>query len=213
LIKECLAREILSLAKQSHEEYRKFKRRGNPSYVGKEWEQLSDDIKYSNIRQVEGIETKLECIGAYITDDPNDPRIIHEFDETDRETLSKKEHELWVEEREETGWIYGGREPDYDNRISPYLVPWEQLNDKEIIGLDYNITDTLIPMLESRNVYVCKMDKPTDLDYLEKYCHSDEIPLVISVVGHTDILEEDVQMIEDRVESLVSTVRNRYGIK
>ena len=128
MIKEYLAKDILYFAKQAHQGYLDFIDSKGLNWDRISWDDLSDDLKYSNIRQIEKIETKLKVIDAYITNNPTENDcIISEFEPEDLVKLSIKEHELWVEEREESGWVYGPIK-NIEEKISPYMVPWDQLD-------------------------------------------------------------------------------------
>ena len=45
------------------------------------------------------------------------------------------EHERWMKERQAAGWVLGPKDPE--RNISPYLVPWSELDEgiKEYDGL------------------------------------------------------------------------------
>jgi hypothetical protein len=45
------------------------------------------------------------------------------------ESLAEREHARWNVERLIAGWVYGPT-ADKDKKISPYLVPWDELPDQ-----------------------------------------------------------------------------------
>ena len=90
---------------------------------------LPDSLKYSNLRQARSIMDKIQMMGWEIL--PGDARgkKIESIDKNIVETLAEFEHEAWVEERVGTGWVYGPKK-DVDNKISPYLIPYNELKDE-----------------------------------------------------------------------------------
>ncbi len=207
MMKECLTKNVLDLAKEAHNRYLANLSEDAPDEKRNPWEELSDDKKYSNIRQVESIEYKLASIGCYITDDP-DATAISDFTKEERIELSKLEHELWLEEREESGWIYGPEDDDA-RKISKSMVPWAKL-DKTTQGYDLNITDSIIPILQKKGIKVCRhatMEKETEH---ERFV-IDGVPLILSVTGHTDIPDEAISRIRVSLDSLLSKLRLYVG--
>lgn len=52
-----------------------------------------------------------------------------EFKQEEIEMLAEIKHERWVSERSKDGWVYGEKK-DIEKKISPYLIPWNQLTDE-----------------------------------------------------------------------------------
>lgn len=46
------------------------------------------------------------------------------------EAISKNVHEIWAQNRIAEGWVYGPKRND-NERISPCLIPYEELSDGE----------------------------------------------------------------------------------
>ena len=85
---------------------------------------LPDDLKYSNLRQAQGVYDKLELIGCTLR--PKGRKgAITAFDDAEIELLAAFEHEQWMAERLARGWKLGPR--NVKDRTSPYLVPFEEL--------------------------------------------------------------------------------------
>lgn len=108
---------------------------------------LTDSLKYSNLRQARDIADKLDMMGCEMRPAGSPGEILAEFDDQTVELLSAWEHDSWVRERMEYGWSYG-RVKDVEKKISPYLVPYEELSE-DIKDLD---RDTIrnIPVLLGR---------------------------------------------------------------
>ncbi|TFH54312.1 MAG: hypothetical protein E4G89_00250 [Methanothrix sp.] len=122
-------REIL--ARAFHEEYLIHQKEIdadpslNPSNVI--WDELAEDLKESNKFQADHIGIKLKAIDCGIEPLIDWDAESFEFTPVEMELMAEMEHERWVEERLELGWVYGEKK---DEKKSPYLVPWEQLSDK-----------------------------------------------------------------------------------
>lgn len=99
-----------------------------------EFSDLPDSLKYSNLRQARSIAKKLDLMGWEIRPEGSDGELITEISDEVVETLAIFEHDEWVRERLGYGWTYGEIK-DNDNKISPYLVPYDELSE-EIKNLD-----------------------------------------------------------------------------
>jgi len=90
---------------------------------------LPDSLKYSNLRQARGIADKLELMGWEMRPVGNGDKVISKIPDDVIEMLAAIEHESFVRERINTGWVVGEKK-DVDNKISPYLVPYDQLSEE-----------------------------------------------------------------------------------
>lgn len=120
------------LARAVHEDYvRKARERGcrvgsEPSLVP--WSALPESLKRSNRRQADDIFAKLEAIGCTLVPyGAGDPEPFA-FEREEIELLARMEHNRWVEERREDGWRLGPVR-DVQQKITPYLVDWEELDE------------------------------------------------------------------------------------
>jgi hypothetical protein len=110
-----------TIARATHEEYRASVDSGAP-----EWDMLSEQLKESNRRQAEHARTKLLAVGYdFMPLDGRQPTAV-ELSDADVEAMAIMEHDRWVAERLFEGWVLGP-EKDEARRVSPYLVPWEDL--------------------------------------------------------------------------------------
>ncbi len=105
---------------------------------------LPDALKYSNLRQARGIEKKLDLMGWDIRPVGSAGKVITEIPDDVVEIHAKFEHDEWMRERLGYGWTFG-EVKDVDKKLSPYLVPYDELSE-EIKNLD---RDTIrnIPVL------------------------------------------------------------------
>jgi len=90
---------------------------------------LPDTLKYSNLRQARSIANKLILMGWEMRPQGSDGKAIAEIPDDIVETLAEFEHDEWVLERLSSGWIFG-EVKNTEKKISPYLVPYENLTEK-----------------------------------------------------------------------------------
>ena len=112
---------------------------------------LPDTLKYSNLRQARSIADKLEIMGCEMRPIGSQGEVVIDIPQEVIEELAIYEHNEWVRERKGTGWVYG-RVKDAEKKISPYMVPYDELSE-EIKDLDRdtirNIPE-LLGMIEMR---------------------------------------------------------------
>ncbi|MGN1045304.1 MAG: RyR domain-containing protein, partial [Candidatus Methanomethylophilaceae archaeon] len=166
-----------------------------------------ESIRYSNIRQAMNIPKKLEAIGCYIGDG-TDAEIVEQFTAEEAEILSMKEHELWVEEREENGWTYGAKK-DVDKLTSPYIAPWEDIPD-DIKRYDFETTDNIIKLVRSIGMEVCRPKRKEIVLKDFKFDRDVNAPIILSVSGHADVAPGYREDIVRHTQSLVKAFRTRY---
>jgi len=125
--------DIESLAKAIHRDYC-----FNQSLTGmtpetnesmKPWEEISDSLKNSNRDQARDIVHKLETVGYSVVHGASSADLLVTFSDNEVEVLAEHEHERWMRERFADGWVYG-EQKDLDCKISPYLVPYDELTDE-----------------------------------------------------------------------------------
>ncbi|MBR3136069.1 MAG: hypothetical protein IKG32_03530 [Clostridia bacterium] len=92
-----------------------------------DFSQLPDDLKYSNLRQAQGICDRLEQVGYRLgPKGGKDP--VEVFPPELLEFMAELEHEAWMQERLSRGWKLGER--NAAQKTSPYLVPYDQLSEE-----------------------------------------------------------------------------------
>lgn len=90
---------------------------------------LPDTLKYSNLRQARNIAEILDFAGWDMLPVGSNGKIITDIPEEVVEILAVFEHEAWVKERTELGWVYGVAKST-KKKISPHLVPYDELPEK-----------------------------------------------------------------------------------
>jgi len=117
------------LAKAIHRKYLKDQEGIKPASddAMQPWEKLNISLQESNRKQADHIPEKLHRVGCGFAPVKKDP-IEFEFAQREIEILAEMEHERWVSERMLDGWVYGEKK-DVEKKISPYLVPWNELTE------------------------------------------------------------------------------------
>jgi len=90
---------------------------------------LPDGLKYSNLRQARSILDKLTLMGWEMRRIGSEGERIAKIPEGIVEILAAVEHDDWVKERIAKGWRYGVSK-SINRKISPYIVPYEDLDEK-----------------------------------------------------------------------------------
>jgi hypothetical protein len=134
LFSQLVARDVLlsaareKLAEAIHEKYRRDqagkKSPDDPAMLP--WDQLGLDLKESNLQQADAIPAQLQRIRCGFSPVEGRDPIRIQFGPEEEDVLAEMEHERFVAERLLAGWSLG---PDRDvkGKISPYLIPWEEL--------------------------------------------------------------------------------------
>ena len=129
-IQEFSAEEIEKMAHIIHKRYNDLVGKTNPSIKLVPFEELSEEKQNANRRQARGIINKMSHIGCVlepVDTDRADPPV--EFFSPDTvEMLAVIEHDEWLGEKVENGWVYGPR--DDEKKINPYMVPYDQLDER-----------------------------------------------------------------------------------
>lgn len=118
------------------------------------FESQPDDLVESCLAQARHMREKVEMLGYEIVAASDCPDSLHVRELSGRqvEYLAELEHERWVREREKAGWVYG-QEKDAERRVSPYLVPWDELED-DVREYDREPVREMIDLIESAGLAV-----------------------------------------------------------
>ena len=92
------------------------------------WDQLTEDLRESSRQQVDHIEIKLRAIGCIAAKINDSHQAVTTFKPEEIKMLAELEHTRWNAERWLAGWRYGPPNRKAE-RISPHLVPWNELDD------------------------------------------------------------------------------------
>ncbi len=89
------------------------------------WEELAERYKESNRAQAAHIGAKLAAVSCDLAPLTDWDAESFEFSPDEVERLAIMEHDRFVDERVRDGWTVGPK--DAERKISPYLVPWDEL--------------------------------------------------------------------------------------
>ncbi|WP_251213142.1 RyR domain-containing protein [Adlercreutzia murintestinalis] len=89
---------------------------------------MPTDLRDSSIAFIASLHDKLAVLRYEIAPAGSSypERCVSELSESEIECLAILEHRRWIAEREKAGWSYGPNK-DTAQKLSPYLVPWEDL--------------------------------------------------------------------------------------
>lgn len=138
--------EKLAIAIHKHYNQIQLKQHPDKPLEWPAFSDLPDTLKYSNLRQARSIVDKLQYMGWTIHPISAQGKKIDKISDDIIETLAVLEHEAWMAERISSGWVYG-KERNADEKTSPYLVPYDEL-DNEIKDLDRNTIQIIPDLLE-----------------------------------------------------------------
>jgi predicted dinucleotide-binding enzyme len=130
---------IETLARLIHEAYVDQQRslgytpESNPSMAA--WDDLPDGLRESNRDQARHVPEKLAAIGRWFVVSPEWDIVNDQLKPDEVEMLAVMEHDRWVKERRAQDWRWGP-ERDPENKISPYLVPWDEMPSADEHGND-----------------------------------------------------------------------------
>jgi hypothetical protein len=120
------------IARAIHEDYVNSQKqvgensRTNPSMV--DWNDLPETLKESNRHQAAHIEVKMKAIGCGIQPLTDWEAASFRFDAGEIEQLAELEHQRWVDERRQNGWLFKPGTKNIAKKTSPHMVPYEELS-------------------------------------------------------------------------------------
>lgn len=121
--------EIDLLARRIHQSYNERAKLNDPSAVLLTFEDLTEEKRESNRRQARGIPNKLRHIGCRLLPlgTQNCGKPITDFPLQTVEMLARVEHDEWMGEKIQNGWVYGPR--DDSKKCNPYIVDYFSLEE------------------------------------------------------------------------------------
>jgi voltage-gated potassium channel Kch len=135
-LEQVLQEQLDALARAIHERYVAHRKADPARPAGDlataDWSQLDAGLKASNRQQADHIDVKLRAIGcrrlAKRENLPDGVRPFEGFTPDEVELLARMEHNRWCADRFLAGWQFGAT-ADKPNKISPYLIPYDDLPD------------------------------------------------------------------------------------
>ena len=150
------------IARAIHEDYVHSQKqvgetsRTNPSMVN--WDNLPETLKESNRHQAAHIEVKMKAIGCGIQPLTDWEAASFRFDAGEIEQLAELEHQRWVAERRQNGWLYKPGIKNIAKKTSPHMVPWEKLS-WEIKESDRNMVRNLPSFLAQAGFQIYRRER------------------------------------------------------
>ncbi len=148
-------RQIEAAAEKVHDYYRnrkiEEKRTQDPTMLP--YDKLDPDLQLSNQKQVAFMQNVLHEVGLGIR--PSAKPQLYEPDKDTILRMAEMEHARWVIERLQSGWKYGPRK-NIEQKISPYLVPWEALT-PEVQQWDVNAVEKFPVILADAGYEIYKV--------------------------------------------------------
>lgn len=146
--------DIEKIAVRIHLRYNQEQLRLHPgeALAFPDWENLPDDLKYSNIRQARTYFSHLDALNMYAAEDGDGDKEVFDIPAEFIEQLAEAEHNYWMAERISNHWRYGPVK-DVEKQISPYLVPYEELPE-EFKQLDRNAVSNIFPLFHEIGLHI-----------------------------------------------------------
>ena len=113
----------------------------------KPWENLSVDIKLSNLNQARSYREKLALVKCEMTLKDESREAVTSFQDDEVLMMAKQEHQRWMDEKIEDGWVYSEVRDDAKKRHD-CLVEWDKLSE-EVQNRDKEPVRNMIGILDS----------------------------------------------------------------
>ena len=126
-----LEKENDRIARQIFANYQAHRVRDGKPVEYRTFDEQPEDLKESCRDQARQMRDKLESLDFDIVawDECPEELRVKALSARQVEHLAEREHERWVEERTRAGWTYAPGDKDVDAKTSPYLVPWDELDE------------------------------------------------------------------------------------
>ncbi len=186
-----------------------------------EFDDLPEEVKYSNIDNAYHIPTKLLSVGYKIRALKKGYKslTLHLSDE-EIETMAKVEHMRWSWDKRLTGWIHGSVK-DTANKTHPGLVPFEELTgpekekDRELVRLipallkDIGYEAFHVNPERIKNIsYAIKPHSTIYRILQETREMNDEIRRMVTI---TPLLDEMIKVRNSKIEEAIAEIRESYN--
>jgi serine phosphatase RsbU (regulator of sigma subunit) len=186
-----------------------------------DFDNLPEEIKYSNIDNAAHIPTKLLSIGYKVRQVKKGfkPVALH-LKEEEIETMARVEHLRWSWEKRLNGWILGSIKDDI-KKTHPSLIPFEELNESEkekdrelvklIPALLQDINYEVIPVSPNRIKKLSYAIKPQSSIHKilnETRELNDQIRKLATL---TPEIEEMIRIRNKKIEEAISEVEGSYN--
>ena len=154
-----LLENLEKMAITIHELYnqKKLERHPDKQLEYPNFSDLPDSLKYSNLRLAKGIAKKLNLMGWEMRLQGSKGERVNEISDHIVERLAAQEHEEWMQARLASGWTYGEKKNTIE-KISPYLVPYDQLSET-VKGQDRDVIRNIPELLDRIGMAIYQKNK------------------------------------------------------
>lgn len=218
---------VKKLARAIHARYVKEMRDKGQEGTGdhipflQEFDDLPEEIKFSNTDNAYHIATKLISIGYTIkpASEGFQPKTLS-LDETEIETMAKIEHSRWSWDRRLTGWIFGSTRNNLE-KTHPGLIPYEELSEAEK-EKDRELVRIIPSLLQDIGYIADPVDQERikDLSYAVKQRSSIHRLLtetrllnkeIRELSANYPVIEAKIKAINRKIEETLNEVQGNYN--
>lgn len=153
----CLEKENDRIARTIFENYIEHRRQEGKEVEYEAFDEQPEDFKESCRDQAREMRGKMEAIGCSVValDACPASRRVGQLEGWQVEHLAELEHDRWVAERTRAGWTFAPGPKSVEEKTSPYLVLWEDL-DEGIKDYDRQPVRETIGILAAAGFAVCR---------------------------------------------------------
>ena len=190
------------------------------SHYQTDFDNLPEDIKYSNMDNALHIPTKLLSIGYRIRPVKKGYKSVTlPLNEDETEAMASVEHIRWSWDKRLNGWIYGNVK-DISNKVHPGLIPYQDLSesekekDRELVRLipsllkdiDYEVYSVSRKEIRTHS-YEIKPQSNIHKLLNDTRLLNDEIKNLASAYP---ALDEKIKIINNKIEETIREVKGSY---
>ena len=190
-----LLENIEKLAISTHDYYNELKKEKGEKIEYPNFGDLPPEHVFSNWRVARSIPNKLNLIGYEIADIKDSRKEEEKFSPEDIEYLAEIEHDEWMEMKFNQGYRHGPEWSD-DEYTSPYLVPWDEV-DEGTKDYDRNIIINIPIILKSIGLKVVK----TKYRILASIIHDNFISMLKDNKENLHIEEKNFKELPDYIKN------------
>jgi hypothetical protein len=145
VIEQSLEGKIAQAIHTKYVEYMTDKQKKQPN--AKPWENLSVEFKLSNLNQARSYREKLALIKCEQALKDESKKVVSAFSDDEILKMAKQEHQRWMDEIIENGWVYNEIRDD-KKKHHDCLVEWDKLSE-EVQNWDKDPVRNMIEILDS----------------------------------------------------------------
>ncbi|MDR0864568.1 MAG: AAA family ATPase, partial [Candidatus Symbiothrix sp.] len=145
VIEQSLDGRIAQAIHQNYVEYMAKKKNQRPNT--KPWENLTIEFKLSNLNQARSYHEKLALINCKMTLKDENKKRVTSFTKQEVLIMAKQEHQRWIDEKIEDGWVYASVRDD-KKKHHDCIIEWDKLSE-EVQNWDKEPVRNIIGVLDA----------------------------------------------------------------